>query len=282
MINSNKSIRSINTKLFFSLMLFILFQFTSQALYPKDKEKGIVEHVNFYVTVIDSSTNSPLELVNLILQKDDKIININITDHHGQSIFHDLIPGQYKLSVHYIGYNDFSTIINIDETNSKILINLSPDAIGLNEVVVTGNKIMHVSNFVDIKTGYQTFEGETFHAPPSARMTTLVQQNLTGAVRAPTGEVHIRGQHGEFSYYIDGIPIPLGVFGGLNEVVDPKVIKLITFYTGGFPAEYGGQVAALINVQNQVPPGLFHLSLSTYGGSYLTSGDNLGPKVGKL
>ncbi len=141
---------------------------------------------------------------------------------------------------------------------------------------------MHVSNFVDIKTGHQTFEGETFHAPPSSRMTTLIQQNLTGAVRAPTGEVHIRGQHGEFSYYIDGIPIPLGVFGGLNEVVDPRVIKLITFYTGGFPAEYGGQVAALINVQNQVPPGPFHLSLSTYGGSYLTSGDNLGSKVGSF
>ena len=133
-----------------------------------------------------------------------------------------LTPGQYNLSVHYIGYKDYSTPIKIDETNNKISINLSPDAIGLNEVVVTGNKIMHVSNFVDIKTGYQTFEGETFHAPPSSRMTTLIQQNLTGAVRAPTGEVHIRGQHGEFSYYIDGIPIPLGVFGGLNEVVDPK------------------------------------------------------------
>ena len=172
--------------------------------------------------------------------------------------------------------------MDIDEKNNKISINLSPGTIGLNEVTVTGNKVMHVSNFVDIKTGYQTFEGETFHAPPSSRMTTLIQDNLTGAVRAPTGELHIRGQHGEFSYYIDGIPIPLGVFGGLNEVVDPKVIKLITFYTGGFPAEYGGQVAALINVQNQVPPGPFHLSLSSYAGSYLTSGNNLGPQIGNF
>jgi len=61
-----------------------------------------------------------------------------------------------------------------------------------------------------------------------------------GAARAPTGEVHIRGHHGEFTYYVDGIPVPLGVFGGLNEVVDPKAIDRATFITGGFAAEYGG------------------------------------------
>ncbi len=172
--------------------------------------------------------------------------------------------------------------LTLNETDKKLTIKLSQGSIGLDEVVVKGSKINHVSNFVDIKTGYQTFEGETFHAPPSSRITSLIQQNLTGAVRAPTGEVHIRGQHGEFTYYIDGIPIPLGVFGGLNEVVDPAVIKLITFYTGGFPAEYGGQIAALINVQNQVPQGSLHLGLSSYAGSYLTSDNNLGPDVGKF
>ena len=276
----SKSINPAKPTIFLYLIFFIVFQFTSPELHPSSKIKDEIKHINFYVTVTDSSTDSPLELVNLILQRDDKTININITNHYGQSIFHDLLPGRYKLSVHYIGYKDYSAIMNVDESNNKISINLSPGTIGLNEVTVTGNKVMHVSNFVDIKTGYQTFEGETFHAPPSSRMTTLIQENLTGAVRAPTGELHIRGQHGEFSYYIDGIPIPLGVFGGLNEVVDPKVIKLITFYTGGFPAEYGGQIAALINVQNQVPPGHFHLSLSSYAGSYLTSGENLGPQVG--
>src|SRR5438270_526443 len=82
---------------------------------------------------------------------------------------------------------------------------------------------------------------QTYHAAPTARISQLVQENVLGAVRAPTGEVHIRGQHGELTYYIDGAPIPLGVFGGLNEVVDPKVIEQSTFLTGGFPAEYGGQ-----------------------------------------
>ena len=269
------------SKIFVAFIAFLIFQLIAPELKAETNDKP-EKQVNLYVTVIDSSSGQPLELVNLILQKDDKIANINITNHAGKSIFHDVSPGKYKLSVHYMGYKDYTVPINLDETDIKITIQLSEGTIGLGEVYVTGNKITHVSNFVDIKTGYQTFEGETFHAPPSSRMTTVIQQNLTGAVRAPTGEVHIRGQHGEFTYYIDGIPIPLGVFGGLNEVVDPKVVKLITFYTGDFSAEYGGQIAALINVQNQVPPGSFHLSLSTYAGSYLTSSKNLGTDVGSF
>lgn len=267
------------TFIIWMLFVFSSFQFSSAATRLSDKPK---KAFNLFVTVLDSVSEKPLELVNLVLLKNSNTLNINITNHLGHSIFHDLSPGEYNLAVHYIGYKDYLIPINIQQKNSHITIKLAESAIGLGEVVITGSKIMHVSNFINIKTGYQTFEGETFHAPPSSRMTTLVQENLTGAVRAPSGEVHIRGQHGEYVYYIDGIPIPLGVFGGLNEVVNPKVIKLITFYTGGFPAEYGGQIAALINIQNQVPPGPFHLSLSSYAGSFLTSGNDLGSELGNF
>ncbi len=237
--------------------------------------------VNYKITVNDSSDHSPLELVNLILKKGDEVVNMNITNHFGVATFHDLEAGNYLLIAHYIGYKDFSTPVSVSQLHNNIKILLRQSAINLGEIVVTGSKKVHVSNYINLRTGYKTFETETFHAAPSARMTTVIQENLTGAVRAPTGEVHIRGQHGEFTYMIDGIPIPLGVFGGLNEVVDPKVIKNITFYTGGFPAEFGGQSAAIIDVQNKVPPGGFKLSLSSYAGSYLTSNNqNLGNSVG--
>ena len=237
---------------------------------------------NLYVTVLDSSTGQPLDLVNLILRKNDQTININITNLKGKSVFHDLAPGDYEINFHYIGYKNLVLPVSLRDDNKEVVIKLPEESINLGEVVVEGAPVTRVSNFVDIKTGSQIFEGETYHAPPSAQMTTLIQRNLAGAVRAPTGEVHIRGMHGEFSYMIDGIPIPLGVFGGLNEVVDPRVVKIITFYTGGFPAEFGGQLAAVINILNQVPPGPFHLSLSSYGGSYFSSGAPGAGSSGKL
>lgn len=257
--------------------------FTLNSTFAGDKNTGKKEKtINYKVTVVDSAQNSPLELVNVLLKKGNDIVNIGNTNKFGVVVLQDVTAGEYTLICQYVGYKDFSAPVKINEFNTSIKILMQESAIGMSEVVVTGQKESHISNYLDVRTGYKTFETETFHAAPSVRMSSVVQENLTGAVRASTGELHIRGQHGEYTYYIDGIPIPLGVFGGLNEVVDSKVIKNITFYTGGFPAEYGGQIASVVNIQNQVPAAGFQLDLSTYAGSYLTSGNGLGDKVGSF
>ncbi len=238
--------------------------------------------VNFRVTVIDSTENLPLEFVTVILKKADQIINVKSTDQLGVAAFVDVEEGRYILTTSYVGYKGYSAPVTINRRNNNFKILLQQSAISLSEIVITGKKSTNkISNFLDIKTGVRTVELQDFHPAPAARMTTVIQENLPGAVRAPTGEVHIRGQHGEYSYYIDGIPIPLGVFGGLNEVVDPSVINSITFYDGGFPAEFGGQIAAIIDIKTHVPPGGFHLNLSSFAGSYLTSNNGgLGNGVG--
>ena len=239
-----------------------------------------VNTINYKINVVDSIQNTPLAFVVLVLKRNGKFVNVKETDHFGIASFNDIEEGNYNLTAQLVGYKLYPISVKIDKEHDYLKILLHQNIIGLQEVVVTGERTSHLSSFIDLKTGNKTMELQTFHPAPDARMTTVIQENLAGAVRAPTGEVHIRGQHGEYTYIIDGIPIPLGVFGGLNEVVDPGVIKNITFYTGGFPAEYG-QSASIIDIRNQVPPGKFHLNLSSYAGSYLTSNDeNLGPKVG--
>ena len=266
--------------LIFSLILIISALLSNTRALAGDKNTNTI---NYKVTVVDSTQNTPLELVNVLLKKSSSVVRIGETNKFGVAVLKDVVAGTYTLVTNYIGYKEFSAIVKIDPADNSFKVLLQESAIGLGEVVVTGQKESHVSNYVDIKTGFKTFETETFNASPSLRMTSVVQENLTGAVRATTGEVHIRGQHGEYTYFIDGIPIPLGVFGGLNEVVDSKVIKDITFYTGGFPAEYGGQIASVIKIQNRVPPNGFQLDLSTYAGSYLTSnGGDLGAQVGNF
>lgn len=237
--------------------------------------------VHYTVYVFDADLHTPMELVRIVLRRDHAVIALTVTNPAGFAVMKDLTAGWYKLSVHFLGYNDFFDSVLVDDAHTV-------DSVGLHatvetEVVVTGERELGVTS-IDLLSGNQVFESETYHAAPTARMTNLVQQNMIGAVRAPTGEIHIRGMHGEYTYYIDGIPIPLGVFGGLNEVVDPRVIDRATFLTGGFPAEYGGQMASVIDIQNRVPPGRFHLDASTYAGSYLVpgSGDTLGSKIGSL
>ncbi len=221
----------------------------------------------FTVTVYDSTDKTPLELVRVMLTRNGVLVQGRVTNPEGKAVFRDVRPGWYVLEIHYAGYHDRNDSIQIDESHAAYSVALQNLSQG--NVTVTAEHEQQIST-VDVNTGNQVFESETYHAPPTARMTDLVQQNLAGAARAPTGEVHIRGQHGEYTYYVDGVPVPLGVFGGLNEVVDPKVIDRATFQTGGWSAEYGGQQTAIIELQNRVPAGNFHLDASTYAGSYLT------------
>src|SRR2546422_1287558 len=97
---------------------------------------------------------------------------------------------------------------------------------------------------------------------------TTLFRSIVGAARAPTGEVHIRGQHAEYTYYVDGVPVPAGISGSLNELFDPQVVNQIDFQTGGWDAEYGNKNTAIVNVNTRIPSGGFHLDVSSYGGSF--------------
>jgi hypothetical protein len=246
------------------------------------KNPGMKEEtINFTVTVIDKGESVPLQSVVVLIKEGNSIIAKSSTNAFGRAFFNDLGSGHYKIAAYYIGYNDFNDSVTVDSLHQTFLVKLVEKTTQLKEIVIEGETVNKVATTINIESGLQEFEGETYHAAPGSQMTQLVQENLAGAVRAPTGEVHIRGQHGEFTYLVDGIPIPLGVFGGLNEIVDPKVISSVTFYTGGFPAEFGGQITGLMDIQNRVPTGQFHLDASTFIGSYLTSNsDSIGNKAG--
>jgi len=282
---SGKNFKTISLNKYFYTLLILtlilgLFSVTAYSKYKKGK-KGEATHIT--VLVLDKKDSQPLQLVNVMLERENTIMAGAVTKPSGKAYFTDIAVGSYKLVTYYVGYETYSKTVTIDKTHNNFKVLIGEKSVELGQVVVSGSNTPRVTTSIDAVTGRQVFEGETYHASPTAQMTTLIQQNLAGAVKAPTGEVHIRGQHGEFTYLIDGVPIPLGVFGGLNEIVDPKIISRVTFYTGGFPAEYGGQIAGLMDVQTRVPSGSFHLDFSSFLGSYFTSEDGAaGKKVGKF
>jgi hypothetical protein len=270
----------------FKIVLLILLTFSLNIKGGQKNNYNLSDKFNFSVIVVDSLRNTPLELVNLTLHKSNQIVITHVTDSHGVAIFKDLEQGEYSLLAHRIGYKDYVISLVIDKNQEHLKILMIQTSIRLNEILINGTKDNHVSDYIDTLTGNQIFISEIYHASPQGRITTIIQENVTGAVREPIGEMVIRDQHNEYSsssYYLDGVPIPLSVLGDLNEIVSPEIVQRITIYTGGFPAEYGGQSAAVFDIQNRIPTGNFHLKLSTYIGSYLTSNnENLGDKVGSF
>ncbi|MBO0742954.1 MAG: carboxypeptidase regulatory-like domain-containing protein, partial [Hyphomicrobiaceae bacterium] len=216
-------------------------------------------------TVVDSAAGTPLAGGEVLVRQGAQVVASVVTDAFGRYVIHNLAPGTYRVEVRFLGYRAQSHDVSIgSEPFSRADFKLSPIPVNLAAVEVA----TAVPLAVDTRTGNQIFKQNDYHGAPTNTTSQLLQQSIVGAARAPTGEVHIRGQHAEYTYYVDGVPVPSGISGSLNELFDPEVVNQIDFQTGGWDAEYGNKNAAIVNIITKIPTGGFHFDATAFGGSF--------------
>jgi len=219
--------------------------------------------------VVDSASDQPVQGAEVAITRERRLIARTSTDEFGHYLIHDIPRGTYTVQVRIIGYRMTSREVVIGESES-LNFAMAATPLKLEEVKVTAQAPVAV----DTRTGNQVFQERAYHGAPTTTTSQLLQQSIVGAVRAPTGEVHIRGQHAEYTYYIDGVPVLPGISGSLNELFDPSVIDRAEFITGGWDAEYGNKNTAIVNIGTRVPVGGPHIIASGYLGSFQTNGQN--------
>ena len=221
-------------------------------------------------TVVDSSSARPIQSAEVsLVNEGGRVVSNAITDAFGRFTIHNVGMGSYNVSVHMLGFRPIARPLVVPASGSAAPLRFAMTPVGVNLSAMQTVATAPVS--VDTRTGDQVFKQNDYHGAPTQTTSQILQQSIAGAARAPTGEVHIRGQHAEYTYYIDGVPVPPGISGSLNELFDPEVVNQINFQTGGWDAEYGGRNAAVVNVTTKIPSGTFHSSISSYVGGYQRS-----------
>ena len=95
-------------------------------------------------------------------------------------------------------------------------------------------------------------------------------QGQSGVASDSNGQQHIRGEHAEITFVVDGIPLPDTLSGRQGAIVLPSTIENLDILTGAFAPEFGGQTAAILNV-NTVPGAKKNeVGFTVQGGSYGT------------
>jgi outer membrane cobalamin receptor len=218
-------------------------------------------------TVTDSTSGQPLPSAEISVTQNGSLVVNTQTDAFGRYTVHNMSAGSYVLMARLIGFRPLTRTVTVAANGGDMTgvdFKLVPAAVNLTAVQVTAT----VPIAVDTRTGNQVFQENEYHGAPTNTTSQILQLSIAGAARAPTGEVHIRGQHAEYTYYVDGVPVPSGISGSLNELFDPQVVDQINFQTGGWDAEYGGKNAAVVNVTTKIPSGGFHGSIGSYIGTY--------------
>src|SRR5881296_1341438 len=232
-------------------------------------------------SVADSATGTPLPGGEVRILRGGNTIAATTTDAFGRYVIHNVPAGSYGVEVRYLGYRPETRNVAIGATDALVRTDFRLVSLPINLSAVEVSSTVPLA--VDTRSGNQIFKQNDYHGAPTNTTSQILQQSIVGAARAPTGEVHIRGQHAEYTYYVDGVPVPSGISGSLNELFDPEVVNQIDFQTGGWDAEYGNKNAAIVNVTTRIPSGGFHLDASGYGGSFSANGQgvNLSTNAGK-
>ena len=86
---------------------------------------------------------------------------------------------------------------------------------------------------------------------------------------AASGELHVRNEHGNIQYRINGIMLPDGV-GAFGQILDTGIVGSLALLTGALPAQYGLRTAGVLDIQTKADAFNNSGSVSVYGGSHGT------------
>lgn len=212
------------------------------------------------------------------------IANTN-SDANGLFNFTDINPGTYAVQAAKPGFRLGTTIVTLsNDKGASTTITLAAQK--TLQIQVSASRFNHAKNGLSPKTGgsLYRFDEKSIQNLPQGANTSFNQVLLQapGVVNDSFGQVHIRGDHGNTQYRINGVILPESI-SGFGQALSPRFAKRIDLVTGALPAQYGFHTAGVIEIKTKtdLKPG-GHFSL--YGGSNQTVNPSFdyGNTVGKL
>ncbi|MBI3815332.1 MAG: TonB-dependent receptor [Nitrospinae bacterium] len=249
--------------------------------------------------VWEMGERSPVEGANVVIEGTEVYA---ITDKDGSFEILGLAPGKYKIMAVAMGYEKGEALdVVFDEKGiADINLYLERTEIELKEIVVKAERTPE-----KISKSVIPIE-EMRRIPGTAGDPIRAIQSLPGVATGGdfSGELFIRGGGpNDNLIYIDRLPAGyLYHYGNQFSVINPGVIKDFTLYAGGFGAEFGDKMGAVIDIYTrdgrkdrfggEIGMSLIEADMLLEGpvkdkGSYMIGGrrsyfDLLAPATGKL
>jgi outer membrane receptor for ferrienterochelin and colicins len=140
-------------------------------------------------------------------------------------------------------------------------------------IQVTAQRLNEARTTIETQTGASTYviDSQAIAAMPGGENAQLNQVLLQApdVVQDSFGQIHVRGDHNDLQYRLNGIILPEGI-SVFSQTLSPWLISSLKLITGALPAEYGLRTAGIIDLSTN--SGLLQSGgeMSIYGGSHST------------
>lgn len=193
------------------------------------------------------------------------------SDAEGHFVFTGVAQGTYAVQAKKSGFKMGVSIVTVSaEAEASTTVTLA--TLEALEIQVAAERLNKARNGLSPKTGGSVyrFDSSDVSALPEGSSTSFNQVLLQapGVANDSYGQLHIRGDHANLQYRINGVILPEGITG-FGQALDTRFAKNIDLLTGALPAQYGYRTAGVIEVdtKGQFEPGG---RIGLYGGSHGT------------
>ena len=208
------------------------------------------EYANLAGHIRDSETGEPL--IGALIYMENPRIGV-ATDQFG---YYSLtIPkGKRELNLKCIGYKNTKRQV-ILYSNGKLDIEMMEDVIPLKEVIIEAEKDVNIAG---MQMGFDKLDAQSLKkVPPVLGEVDVLRIALTLPGVQSVGEgangINVRGGTADQNLMlINDAPIynPTHFFGFFSSF-NPDVIKSVELHKGGIPAQYGGRISSVFEVQTK-------------------------------
>jgi outer membrane receptor protein involved in Fe transport len=200
-----------------------------------------------------------------------QLVARTLTDRQGRFRFDALAPGRYTATASGLGA---SLALNVSAGQAATVKLAAVQE--LHPVTVIGTRVQRARNALSPATGSSqyAFDRQAIEALPQGEATPLneVLLQAPGVANDSYGQLHVRGDHADLQYRINGVILPEGV-SGFAQTLDTRLAQKIELLTGALPAQYGERTAGVVDLttKDDLSGGV----VDFYGGSHATLNPSL-------
>lgn len=134
--------------------------------------------------------------------------------------------------------------------NKATTVQTSQDQVPTKDIYikVTATRLRHAATGVSGGTERTQTQIKQYATAGGAGAANSLVQNQAGVASDSAGQQHVRGEHAEITYVVDGVPLPDTLSGRQGAIVVPSTVNSLDLMEGAFAPEFGGQTAAILNI----------------------------------
>jgi outer membrane receptor protein involved in Fe transport len=220
---------------------------------------------------VNDTLGRPLAEVKLDLQ-DSKgsVVAHAKSDARGRFSFGAVAAGVYAVIAQKKGFRPATAIVTVTTTHETKPVELALASEAALSVAVVAKRLDVARNALSPETGGSVyrFSQEAIKELPQGTNTSMndVLLQAPGVVQDSFGALHIRGEHGEIQYRINGVELPEGITSGFSQTFSPRFAQSVSLLEGALPAQYGYHTAGVVQIQTKSGESLNGGDIETYGG----------------